>query len=116
MGVSADAAALAGYLSFLAAVIQHLNVRTPQWLGWIIQRPEAHAVHHGRGVHAYNYGNFMLWDLLFGTFRNPKDFSEEQGFWPGASSKVGAMLLGHDLADPAPSMYHGATPEAAAAE
>jgi hypothetical protein len=72
-------------------------VHTPQWLGWIIQRPEAHAVHHARGVHAYNYGNFMLWDILFGTFRNPAGFSGPAGFWDGASSKVGAMLIGRDI-------------------
>jgi len=97
LGLSPTAAALAGYLGFFVTTFQHLNVRTPQWLGWIIQRPEAHAVHHARGVHAYNYGNFMLWDVLFGTFRNPVGFSAEAGFWDGASSKLGAMLLGRDV-------------------
>jgi len=102
LGLSADAAALAGYISFLVGVFQHMNVRTPQWLGWIIQRPEAHSVHHARGVHAYNYGNFMLWDIAFGTFRNPVSFTEQSGFWDGASSKLGAMLLGRDIDEPRP--------------
>ena len=75
LGLSPGAAALAGYISFFVGVFQHMNVRTPQWLGFVIQRPEAHAVHHTRGVHAYNYGNFMLWDILFGTFRNPATFA-----------------------------------------
>ncbi|MEO8179719.1 MAG: sterol desaturase family protein [Deltaproteobacteria bacterium] len=97
LGLSPTAAGLAGYLGFFVATFQHLNMRTPQWLGWIIQRPEAHAVHHSRGVHAYNYGNFMLWDILFGTFRNPVGFSGPTGFWDGASSKVGAMLMGRDV-------------------
>jgi sterol desaturase/sphingolipid hydroxylase (fatty acid hydroxylase superfamily) len=101
LGITPDAAALAGYVSFLfGGMVPHLNVRTPQWLGWIFQRPEAHSVHHARGVHAYNYGNFMLWDILFGTFRNPATFNVEAGFWNGASSRVGAMLVGRDVSTP----------------
>jgi sterol desaturase/sphingolipid hydroxylase (fatty acid hydroxylase superfamily) len=99
LGVTPDAAALAGFLAFVAQTFQHLNVRTPQWIGWIIQRPEAHSLHHARGVHAYNYGTFMLWDIVLGTFRNPRGFSEELGFWDGASAKVGAMLIGRDVAE-----------------
>lgn len=99
LGVSADAAALAGFVSFFYGMFQHLNVKTPRALGYVIQRPEAHAVHHGRGIHAYNYGNFPLWDILLGTFRNPETFDEPTGFWDGASSKMGAMLLGRDVAE-----------------
>jgi sterol desaturase/sphingolipid hydroxylase (fatty acid hydroxylase superfamily) len=103
LGLSPGAAAVAGYLSFFVGVFQHTNVRTPQWLGYVIQRPEAHAVHHTRGVHAYNYGNFMLWDILFGTFRNPATFATEPaGFWDGASGKLGAMLIGRDVGEPRP--------------
>lgn len=71
-----------------------------RWLGYVIQRPEAHAVHHGRGIHAYNYGDLPLRDLLFGTFRNPERFDQPTGFWDGASEKMGAMLLGRDVAQP----------------
>ncbi|HEY8077018.1 MAG TPA: sterol desaturase family protein, partial [Labilithrix sp.] len=99
LGLRPDAAALAGFLIFFAAMFQHLNVRTPQWIGWIVQRPEAHSVHHARGVHAYNYGNFMLWDIVLGTFRNPASFTEQQGFWDGASTKFGSMLVGRDVAE-----------------
>src|SRR5450432_1844542 len=49
LGLSPGAAAFAGYLSFLVGMFQHMNIRTPQWLGYVIQRPEAHAVHHTRG-------------------------------------------------------------------
>jgi sterol desaturase/sphingolipid hydroxylase (fatty acid hydroxylase superfamily) len=97
LGLSPAAAALAGYLGFVVAMFQHLNVRTPQWIGWIIQRPEAHSLHHGRGIHAYNYGNVMLWDILLGTFRNPVAFSDEAGFWDGASRRLGPMLAGRDV-------------------
>jgi sterol desaturase/sphingolipid hydroxylase (fatty acid hydroxylase superfamily) len=100
LGLSPQGAALAGYIGFLFGVFQHLNVKTPQWLGYVIQRPEAHSVHHARGVHAYNYGNFPLWDIVLGTFRNPAGFVEEAGFWDGASAKMGSMLLGRDVAAP----------------
>jgi hypothetical protein len=30
------------------AVFQHTNIRTPQLLGYIVQRPESHSVHHAR--------------------------------------------------------------------
>jgi sterol desaturase/sphingolipid hydroxylase (fatty acid hydroxylase superfamily) len=100
LGLSPEAAALAGFIGFFVGTFQHLNVRTPRWLGYVIQRPEAHSVHHARGVHAYNYGNFMLWDQLFGTFRNPEAFAEPAGFWDGASSKLGPLLLGRDVSTP----------------
>ncbi|MEQ8703926.1 MAG: sterol desaturase family protein [Phaeodactylibacter sp.] len=27
-------------------IFQHANIRTPRWLGYIIQRPESHTIHH----------------------------------------------------------------------
>jgi sterol desaturase/sphingolipid hydroxylase (fatty acid hydroxylase superfamily) len=98
LGVSPDAAALVGMAGVALAVFQHLNVRTPRWLGYMVQRPESHSVHHERGVHAYNYGNLSFWDQFYGTFRNPNDFSQQAGFYDGASARVGAMLLGRDVA------------------
>jgi sterol desaturase/sphingolipid hydroxylase (fatty acid hydroxylase superfamily) len=43
LGIRPEAAALVGILMVAMAVFQHLNVRTPQWLGYLIQRPEASA-------------------------------------------------------------------------
>lgn len=101
LGVSPGAAALGGFMGFLLGVSPHLNVRTPVWLGYVIQRPEMHAVHHQRGVHAYNYGMLALSDLLFGTWRNPAAFpGVEFGFWDGASARLGRMLLGRDVTRP----------------
>jgi sterol desaturase/sphingolipid hydroxylase (fatty acid hydroxylase superfamily) len=100
LGIDAEAAALAGFVAFVLQTFAHMNVRTPRWLGWVIQRPEAHAVHHARGVHAYNYGTVMFWDIAFGTFRNPERFAEAAGFWDGASAKIGPMLLGRDVSAP----------------
>jgi sterol desaturase/sphingolipid hydroxylase (fatty acid hydroxylase superfamily) len=99
LGLSPAAGALAGFIGFLYAVIQHANVKTPWWIGYVVQRPEAHKVHHTRGVHAFNYGSFPLWDILFGTFRNPREVDAEFGFYDGASSRMGAMLIGRDVGE-----------------
>ena len=85
LGITPDAAALAAYLGLVAGMVPHMNVSTPLWLGWFVQRPEAHAVHHARDVHAYNYGKLPLWDIAFGTFRNPATFAGPAGFRDGAS-------------------------------
>ena len=71
-----------------------------------MQRPESHSVHHGRGMHHYNYSDLPLFDILFGTFRNPKDFVRESGFYEGASAKLPQMLAFRDIAssDYDPSM------------
>jgi sterol desaturase/sphingolipid hydroxylase (fatty acid hydroxylase superfamily) len=101
LGVTPEAAGVAGMIGFSLAVFQHANIRTPHWLGYLVQRPEAHAIHHQRGVHAFNYGNIALFDQLFGTYRNPEHYGDELvGFWDGASSKVGAMLVGKDVSAP----------------
>ncbi len=100
LGISPESAALAGFLGAALGMFTHLNVRTPRWLGYVIQRPEAHSIHHARGVHAYNYGNLMLWDLALGTFRHPVTFTGPYGFWDGASRQLVPMLAGRDVADP----------------
>ena len=98
VGLSAQAVTYAVYATTFLAVFQHANIRTPQWLGYIFQRPESHSVHHGRGIHQYNYSDLPLFDILFGTFRNPKDFVSESGFYDGASAKVPQILLFKDIA------------------
>ena len=100
LGLGLDPQAVSSFLyatTFLG-VFQHANIRTPQWLGWIVQRPESHSIHHERGVHRFNYSDLPLWDIVFGTFRNPKDFADEAGFHHGASAKIAQMLLFRDVA------------------
>jgi sterol desaturase/sphingolipid hydroxylase (fatty acid hydroxylase superfamily) len=91
------AAAITAYVATFYGLFQHLNVRTPRWLGYLIQRPEAHSVHHRRGVHAFNYSDLPIWDLLWGTFRNPSAFHGDVGFERAESMRWGAMLLGRDV-------------------
>jgi sterol desaturase/sphingolipid hydroxylase (fatty acid hydroxylase superfamily) len=101
LGLTPEAAGVASAFLTFNAVFQHANIRTPRWLGYLIQRPESHGVHHERGVHAYNYSDLPLWDIVFGTFRNPERWDGQAGFYDGASNRVGAMLVGRDVSRPA---------------
>jgi sterol desaturase/sphingolipid hydroxylase (fatty acid hydroxylase superfamily) len=97
LGLTPLAAALVGYVAAFYGMFQHWNVRTPQWLGYLIQRPEAHCVHHRLGSHSYNYGDFPLWDILLGTFRNPPEYRGKCGFDNGADRRLLAMLAFADV-------------------
>jgi len=100
LGLDPLAAALTGYVAAFYGMFQHLNVNTPQWLGYLIQRPEAHCEHHRKGVHAFNYGDLPVWDILIGTFRNPTRFTGECGFEAPADRRIGAMLALQDVNEP----------------
>lgn len=84
-----DAAALAGLANFGLAPFQHGQVATPRWLGYRVQRPEAHCLHHQRDVHARNIGDLWLWDLLFGTFAKPATLDVRVGFRPASPAGCG---------------------------
>ena len=97
VGVGPRAAAGAVMLSGLAELVYHWNVKTPHWLGYFFQRPESHCVHHQEGVHAFNYSDLPLWDMLFGTYRNPRGWHARCGFGPASESRLGEMLRGVDI-------------------
>ncbi|MEJ8822382.1 sterol desaturase family protein [Variovorax humicola] len=114
LGLDPIAAALVGYIAAFHGMFQHWNVHTPQWLGYFIQRPESHCVHHRQGVHAWNYSDFPLWDILSGSFRNPREFRGECGFEAPADRQLGAMLAWRDVNAPVyGSASRGAAPDPA---
>lgn len=96
-GVDARAAAVAVLLTGLAELFYHWNIRTPHWLGYVIQRPESHRLHHARGRHRNNYSDLPLWDMLFGTFQNPREPVAHCGLGDEAEQQLGAMLRGRDV-------------------
>jgi len=100
LGLDPLAAALVGYVQAFHGLFQHWNVHTPRWLGYLIQRPESHCEHHRLGVHANNYADLPLWDLLFGTFRNPAAFDGACGFESPADRRLGAILGFRDVNRP----------------
>jgi sterol desaturase/sphingolipid hydroxylase (fatty acid hydroxylase superfamily) len=97
LGVTPQAAALAGVLGFAIALYQHWNIRTPRWTGWLIQRPEQHLYHHQRDVHARNFGDMPVWDRLFGTYAEPTGDPVAIGFAEGRARNVLAMVACMDV-------------------
>ena len=97
VGVGPQAAAVAVLLTGLAELFYHWNVPTPHWLGYIVQRPESHCVHHQEGLHGYNYADLPLWDMLFGTFHNPRTWQARCGFGPEKEHQLLSMLAGVDV-------------------
>ena|GEM_PF-3247929 len=84
------------WYSFFNAWV-HMNLRTPRWLGYIIFRPEQHSHHHAG--EECNFGVFPIWDLVFGTFRNPLSHPEQIGFRPEVDKSFWAHLLGRHVSD-----------------
>ncbi len=99
IGLSPQAITAVILLLNFFSIFQHANIRTPRWLGYIIQRPESHSVHHGKGIHKSNYSDLPIWDILFDTFYNPEEYENENGFYNGASSRLKDMILMKDISE-----------------
>jgi sterol desaturase/sphingolipid hydroxylase (fatty acid hydroxylase superfamily) len=80
----------------LGEYIYHSNLRTPRWIGYFIQRPEYHSIHHQLDVHGFNYGDITWWDRLFGTFKDADQFASRCGFPENHEKNLGDMLVFHD--------------------
>jgi sterol desaturase/sphingolipid hydroxylase (fatty acid hydroxylase superfamily) len=97
IGVSPQSVTIFLLFTTFLAIFQHANICTPQWLGYFIQRPESHGVHHARNVHFKNYSDLPVFDIMFGTFENPKVREHEAGFYDGASARILDMLMFKDV-------------------
>lgn len=77
LGAGPEAMALVGVLALGHSFFQHCNADLRFGpFNWLISGPEVHRWHHSRelGEANANYGQFVLvWDLLFGTRRVPRD-------------------------------------------
>ncbi|PWT71286.1 MAG: fatty acid hydroxylase [Proteobacteria bacterium] len=100
VGLTPEATTVVLLATTFLSVFQHSNIRTPRWLGYVVQRPESHARHHARGVHYGNFSDLPIFDILFGTFHNPKDFAAEAGFYDGASRRIVEMFRFRDVSLP----------------
>lgn len=98
LGVDPVAAAIAGIAGVWISLYQHWNIDTPRWTNWIIQRPEAHMLHHEFDVHARNFGDMPVWDMLFGTYVNPARADDIRvGFEHGRARRWLAMMAFVDV-------------------
>lgn len=107
LGLSPEATAIVGGYLLFGGFFQHWNIHTPHWLGYLIQRPESHFIHHQRGLHRHNYSDFPLWDIVFGTFKNPRTIEPDLGFDPPADTRYGAMLRFVDVNAPGTTLGAG---------
>lgn len=65
LGLSVEAGGVATLFLTFNAMFQHANISTPHWLGYLIQRPESHNIHHACGIRRYNYADVPLCDMLY---------------------------------------------------
>ncbi len=97
LGLSAQAAAVYTLCTALGEFFYHTNVRTPRWIGFFFQRPEMHRIHHQYGRHKNNYGDITWWDMLFGTYENPKEWVHTCGFDDEKEQQLLDMLKYKDV-------------------
>jgi sterol desaturase/sphingolipid hydroxylase (fatty acid hydroxylase superfamily) len=74
-----------------------LYLRTPGWLRFFVQTPELHSIHHQLDVHAFDYSDLPVWDRLFGTYRDAREFAPRCGFHGDSERGLGEMLLFRDV-------------------
>jgi sterol desaturase/sphingolipid hydroxylase (fatty acid hydroxylase superfamily) len=79
LGLAPSATALVGLVTALLSLFQHWNIHTPVGIGYVVQRPESHALHHAALPKVANFSDLPVWDMVFGTFQNPRTFEGEIG-------------------------------------
>lgn len=79
-GVSPEAFIVAGMLGSILATITHMNVAFRfRWLNYVIGTNENHSWHHSNKIEeAKNFGIWVIWDHLFGSFVLPKGRSRPE--------------------------------------
>jgi sterol desaturase/sphingolipid hydroxylase (fatty acid hydroxylase superfamily) len=100
LGSTVTAGAWCMLFSAAAEFFYHWNVRTPRWLGYLVQRPESHRVHHRYRHHTQNFADLPLWDMLFGTFKNPRVMPRRCGFDDWREARFEEMLAFRDVHRP----------------
>ena len=97
LGLDPRAVTITGGMQFFMTLVTHWNVRTPTWLGYFVQRPEEHILHHQRGVHGGNYSDWPFWDKVFGTYRAPVEELVQVSFEKAGFSEQLKMLAFVDV-------------------
>ncbi|TAL04233.1 MAG: sterol desaturase family protein [Rhodospirillaceae bacterium] len=100
LGLTLEAGAIYTFFTAVGEFFYHTSVRTPRWIGFIFQRPEMHRIHHQYNRHKNNYGDFVWWDMLFGTYENPQNFEAFCGFDGDREQQLFSMLAFADVHGP----------------
>lgn len=97
LNLSFEAAAWYSLITGIAGFVIHSNIRIPRQVGYVFQTPEMHRLHHKQNHHKHNYSDLVMWDMLFGTYNNPKFPIDHCGFDMAQEEKLFPMLIGKDL-------------------
>lgn len=97
LGLSLEGGAVYTACTAIGEFFYHTNIRTPRWVGYVFQRPEMHRIHHQHERHKNNYGDITWWDMLFGTYENPKEWIHTCGFDDDKEQRLIDMLAWHDV-------------------
>jgi sterol desaturase/sphingolipid hydroxylase (fatty acid hydroxylase superfamily) len=97
LGLTLKGGAVYTFCTAAGEFFYHTNIKTPQWIGYFFQRPEMHRIHHEYQKHQNNYGDVVWWDMLFGTYQNPKEFVSSCGFDDEKEQRLTTMLAFRDV-------------------
>ena len=97
LGLNLEAGAVYTACTAVAEFFYHTSIRTPRWIGYQFQRPEMHRIHHQHNRHKNNYGDIVWWDMMFGTYENPKEFIYTCGFDDELEQQLVPMLIYRDV-------------------
>jgi sterol desaturase/sphingolipid hydroxylase (fatty acid hydroxylase superfamily) len=97
LGLSLEGGAIYTLCTALGEFFYHTNIKTPRWVGFFFQRPEMHRIHHQHNRHKNNYGDITWWDMLFGTYENPKEWVHTCGFDDEKEQRLMEMLTYKDV-------------------
>lgn len=97
LGLDLEGGAVFTFCCAVGEFFYHTNVKTPHWVGYVFQRPEMHRVHHEYERHQNNYGDITWWDMLFGTYENPREFTGRCGFDAVKEERLAEMLAFRDV-------------------
>lgn len=97
LGLSLEAGAIYTFFTAIGEFFYHTNIKTPRWIGFVFQRPEMHRIHHQYNRHKNNYGDITWWDMMFGTYENPKEWTKTCGFTPPKEERLLEMLRFKDI-------------------
>jgi sterol desaturase/sphingolipid hydroxylase (fatty acid hydroxylase superfamily) len=102
LGLTPEGGAWVMVITGVAEFFYHMNITTPRWVGYILQRPESHRIHHQMGKHYNNFADLPVWDMLFGTFINPVTTTTPCGFKELREQRIGAILCFKNVNGPLP--------------
>jgi len=100
LGISPETSTLVTMMTAMAEFFYHMNIKTPHWVGYFIQRPEMHRIHHQRNKHFSNFSDLPVFDMMFGTYVNPKVYDGPCGYKPEREARLKDMLLFRNVNGP----------------